>query len=120
MRWLRGEASSLLCAPACDIGGADPLQCEPECDAFIDDSPQLLGHPDARILRSERWQLGQPFRDLAGAWKQLVRRNDFVDRPPVLRCLRIELLASENEVAAAYGTDGFLPQQMHAITGRNA
>src|ERR1700734_2975666 len=81
---------------SCDIGGADPLQCEPECDAFINDAPQLLGHRDARILRGEQWQLGQPFRDLAGAWKELVRRNDFVDRPPVLGRLRIELLAGEN------------------------
>ena len=103
-----------------DIGGADPLQCEPECDALIDDTPQLLGHRDARILRGERWQLGQPFRDLAGAGQQLVRWNDFVDRAPVLRRLRIELLAGEDEVAAAYAADGFLLQQMDAIAGRDA
>ena len=102
------------------VGRADPLQREAECDAFIDDAAQLLAHRDARILRGERWQLGQPFRDLAGAGQQLVRRNDFVDRAPVLRCLRVELLAGEDEVAAAYAADGFLLQQMDAIAGRDA
>ena len=107
-------------APSRDIGGADPLQCEPECNAFVDDAAQLLGHRDARILRGERWQLGEPFRDLAGAGEQLVGRNNFVDRAPFLRRLGIEFLASEDEIAAAYGADGFLPQQVDAITGRDA
>jgi hypothetical protein len=79
-----------------------------------------LGHRDARIFRGERWQFGQPFRDLAGAGQQLVRWNDFVNRAPVLRRLGIELLAGEDEVAAAYAADGFLLQQMDAITGRDA
>ena len=38
-------------APSRDIGGADPLQCEPECDAFVDDAAQLLRHRDARVFR---------------------------------------------------------------------
>ena len=51
---------------------------------------------------------------------KLVGRNNFVDRTPFLRRLRIEFLAGQDEVAAAYGADGFLPQQMDAITGRHA
>jgi hypothetical protein len=56
----------------------------------------------------------------ARAGQQLVRWNDFVNRAPVLRRLGIELLAGEDEVAAAYAADGFLLQQMDAITGRDA
>ena len=57
---------------------------------------------------------------IAVAGQQLVGRNNFVDRAPFLRCLRIEFLTGQDEVATAYGADGFLPQQMNAITGHDA
>ena len=48
----------------------------------------------------------------SGAGEQLVGRHDFVDRAPFLRRLAVELLAGEDEVAAAYGADRFLSQQI--------
>src|SRR5260221_7436192 len=70
----------------------------------------ILGD-DAGVVRRERRQLREPSRNLASAGEQLVGRHDFVDGPPILRGLGIELLPGQNEVTAAHAThqwDGFV------------
>src|SRR5882672_7786471 len=100
--------------PSCDVGCADALQREPVADALVDDAAQLLGQRNARVAGRERRQLGEAFGDLARAGEQLVGRDDLVDGAPLLRSLGIELLAREDEVAAADGADRFLPEQVDA------
>jgi hypothetical protein len=92
------------------VGRADALQCQAQSDAVVDDAPQFLGQRDPRLLRGKRRQLGEPLGNLARAGKELVGRNDLVDGAPFLGRLGVELLAGEDEIAAAYWADGLLPQ----------
>src|SRR5271170_4622747 len=103
-----------------DIRSANALQRQAVTDTLIDDAPQFLRKYDPRVVRGERRQLRKPFRDLAGAGKQLVGRHDLVDRAPFLGGLGIEFLPGEDEIAAAYGADHFLPQQMDSVAGHDA
>jgi hypothetical protein len=86
----------------------------------VDDAPQFLGQHDAGVSRSERRQLCEAFGDLAGAGKELVGSDNLIDGAPFLGRLGIELLAGEDEIAAAYRADRFLPQEMDAITRHDA
>ena len=47
-------------------------------------------------------------------------RNDLVDGAPLLCRLGVEFLTGEDEIAAAYRADRFLPQEMDAIAGHHA
>src|SRR4029077_848221 len=108
----------LICS--CYIGRTNALECQPESGALVDNAPQFLGQRDAGVSRRERRQLGEAFGDLASSGKELVGSDDLVDGAPFLGRLRIELLAGEDEIAAAYRANRFLPHEMDAITRRDA
>src|SRR5580658_8036329 len=113
------DAASFMTPSSRDIGGTDALQREPKCNAFIDDSTQLLGQRDARVAGGQRRQAGEPLRDFTSAREQPARRDDFVHGAPFPGRRDIKLLPGKDEVAAAYCAYRLLPEQMHPIAGRD-
>src|ERR1700730_10813195 len=116
MHWERGEA---LCPPWCTMCGTDALQRESVSNAFIDDAAQPLRHGDPGVARGQWRQAGQLLRDFASAGEEHVGRHDFVHRAPLFGGFGIELLPRQDEIAAAYGADRFLPNQMDTIPRRD-
>lgn len=93
--------SSLGCHAPGDLGRADALQRHAVADAFFHQPPQSLGQRNTGVPAGERRLRGDAVGDLVRAGEQAIGRHDFIDHAPVLRRLRVEHLAGEQELAAA-------------------